>query len=981
MEYNKNSKTIAIPEGTEYIDDYQFANYYEVEEIIMPDSIKSIGNAAFKNCKKLKKIVLSSNLKLVGKNVFEGCTSLETITIPYSLKYIGYAMFANCKKLKSIFLHDDTNYIDHFAFYNCNSLNAFELPKNITSLGIKALSKCNCIKHIHIPESLTNIELAAFAEMKSLEKITVDSNNKKYMSRDNVTLIDYEQGVFLQYATNCNLRKYTISDYSILFGNIKSQQHIYNISNYAFAGASNLETLEIPSSVESIGNYTFRNTFIKNLYIYYTQYGETIILNIIGNKNKYIPFENIFIDEGITTLSSNISDLFKNSKNVNLPSTLTQIGTKVFSKAQQLKELFIPIGINMIHPNTFPNDIILHFENWLDFYGKEFNTLQTKTSDDTYWSYLSKDNTKIFSLADGTFYVKIDDFDMIKISKDEIKSYSTNTELLENEPDVFVRHFLKLIYLYANYQKEFLNSIKDKDFQRKILHLSVRLDILCELSTIKIKKFIEELLRDNCCYNDLLLDGLVIRKINKDELLLIIKNMSPSLDKFFRRTDYLKNIGRESFLDKKYYDVEYIVNYCNLLEKYKRSDSFLLNELFAIKLSFADQELLIKNFNKNIKRLLIATKALFPNSINDIFKILKVFGAFDEDKIFSQKVTTFLTEKIFSDFLDKKIENKYKINGDDIHRVFNELNVQEKINYKFIRFFIENYKELVTLEKTNSGIICRIYNNFDEIMKTCTSNKGNQRQLIVTVDKCLYYFLVYKFNNITEENKSLAEFIGKYYNNSETLTIAFEIINESLKSRRNIFTDSMDSSEDIKGTTSSNYSYEWLPKQDWNNLILGKFCNCCAHLEGAGAGIMKASMLHDSVQNFVIRNENGEIIAKSTIYINRKEQYAVLNTLESNMTYRNTTALNCIYECLMLGLQSFIEKYNINNDKPLLKVTIGDKQNVISELLNEKNHTLTDVLKAIDYSEYRYTINDQVFGNHGNDSDSAQRLLYERTLN
>ena len=30
-----------------------------------------------------------------------------------------------------------------------------------------------------------------------------------------------------------------------------------------------------------------------------------------------------------------------------------------------------------------------------------------------------------------------------------------------------------------------------------------------------------------------------------------------------------------------------------------------------------------------------------------------------------------------------------------------------------------------------------------------------------------------------------------------------------------------------------NFSFEWLPKQDYDNLVLGKYCNCCAHVDGA----------------------------------------------------------------------------------------------------------------------------------------------------
>lgn len=44
---------------------------------------------------------------------------------------------------------------------------------------------------------------------------------------------------------------------------------------------------------------------------------------------------------------------------------------------------------------------------------------------------------------------------------------------------------------------------------------------------------------------------------------------------------------------------------------------------------------------------------------------------------------------------------------------------------------------------------------------------------------------------------------------------------------------------------------------------------------------MRASMILDNCQNLVIRNIEGEIIAKMTIYVNREQGYAVFNTAGS----------------------------------------------------------------------------------------------------
>ena len=50
------------------------------------------------------------------------------------------------------------------------------------------------------------------------------------------------------------------------------------------------------------------------------------------------------------------------------------------------------------------------------------------------------------------------------------------------------------------------------------------------------------------------------------------------------------------------------------------------------------------------------------------------------------------------------------------------------------------------------------------------------------------------------------------------------------------------------------FTYEFLSKYDPRNFTLGKYCSCCAHLEGVGYGIMRASILHPDCQNLVIKN-------------------------------------------------------------------------------------------------------------------------------
>ena len=94
--------------------------------------------------------------------------------------------------------------------------------------------------------------------------------------------------------------------------------------------------------------------------------------------------------------------------------------------------------------------------------------------------------------------------------------------------------------------------------------------------------------------------------------------------------------------------------------------------------------------------------------------------------------------------------------------------------------------------------------------------------------------------------------------------------------------DTKDILKILNDLASKKFTYEFLSKQDALNYVLGKYCSCCSHLEGVGYSVMRASILHPDCQNLIIRNDKGQVVAKSTLYINRKERYGVFNNIEIN---------------------------------------------------------------------------------------------------
>ena len=148
------------------------------------------------------------------------------------------------------------------------------------------------------------------------------------------------------------------------------------------------------------------------------------------------------------------------------------------------------------------------------------------------------------------------------------------------------------------------------------------------------------------------------------------------------------------------------------------------------------------------------------------------------------------------------------------------------------------------------------------------------------------------------------------------------------------------------------FGFDWLEKNDPQNFILGKLCTCCAHIKGGGYGIMHASIIDPNVQNLVIKNDDGQIIAKSTLYINPKERYGVFNNIEVS-DYVDEEFFPLIYQKFMLGAKTFAEEYNKKYPyKSLRQINVGMNLNDLTTELHKHSEKSKILFKAIDYSKY-----------------------------
>lgn len=1016
-----------------------FKGCTNLSKITNQDEIKIIDGYGFSGCKSLEYLDLV-NLEDVASVAFEGCSGLKEIKLGDKLTLISNGLFKDCTSLEKVDIPDTVTSIGNKAFYNCKALKDIKFPNSLEGLGREVFVNCKNITSIFIPSNVHNIYNKTFIDMPSLKRVEVSKYNKHFYSPDNKVIIENRGQYILLYAPALEDETYSVTDLVLTHKEDGTEviNPINGIRAYAFKGAKNLKELRVASCLDKVSYNSFQGcdnlkTLVINGVPLYSGISFRAEGPLMVGENAYIdnykppvdgfmPFENLIIDGNAKWITNHSFNDLKRLKTLKLnTSQLDIIHVDAFMECSELKEVEIPDSVSQLTKTSFNKNTKLKFSNGIISDGKLELTSSTYVSKYKLFSFAGK-----HIIQDGDMLVEYEDLKMQKIIK--------NYEYVLSNP-ILVYDFIKDLKKHDLYKEDFLNGIlmlmslenrkilfdnKDlvDDFFLEVLRNSHILDNddYITLTGLLInnkdfQKFIDYLrlfkkynitepeLQDKLFITLMDIDAYE-RIINYDKALFlkIVRDSKLRLLPLQERNGGLNNPSVSPNLKSR---MDKLEKFVKLVKGLGIKDSYLFQEIFIDIVNEPLFNELLNSYDANIKRLLKESETVLPKNTNsqnllDLLKFMKMLGCFTSNPVVKQQASTFITEKIFSISIPVKknkenpegfIDNEFRIVGNDIHSVFNLLSTA-KYKPGYAKFFMENYKDLISHEKSHmSGFIERIYNNFERIQETCTSNRGDQRQLKVSVEKCINYLTDIKFRSATHETKELAKIIGEWFDKDDTFDNALRVYEESLNAPRNIFTKHItdektgneiydnrpecDLKEDV---CERDYSYEWLPKQDYKNLVLGKYCGCCAHIEGAGQGIMRASMILDCCQNLVIKNTTGIIIAKATIYVNRREGYAVFNNVESSLGYRDSGSLETIYRAFIRGTKDFLNEYNKNNNIHITRVNIGAVRNTINDFLTDENgHPETEVQTALSYGKYSLSGN-----GYPGDWSQHQRRIYPR---
>lgn len=233
-----------------------------IDKVIIDTGVTTIGGFAF-DCSGVREFSIADTVTNLGKNAFNYCYNLSSISLPDGIETIPDSAFFE-SAVSSIKLPKGLKIIEGDAFGRTDNLKKIVLPDNVREIRGEAFFEGN-LESITIPANVELIDSTAFDRCDNLATIKVNKNNDVYCAKNNV-LYTKEMDMLVLCAPK-KTGDFVVPDGIIYIGKlafggsrlskITLPDGLKMIGDLAFHGAFDLESINIPSSVETISETAF----------------------------------------------------------------------------------------------------------------------------------------------------------------------------------------------------------------------------------------------------------------------------------------------------------------------------------------------------------------------------------------------------------------------------------------------------------------------------------------------------------------------------------------------------------------------------------------------------------------------------------------------------------------------------------------------------------------------------------------------------
>lgn len=353
-----NEITVATPTGITEVNAFVAFNWRGLKEVVIPEGVTYIGQRAFGDG--------SGNSYLSG---------LTTVTFPSTLQEVGADAFYNCSKITKLIIKDSetlssikfaTNQSDpRNSSRNCvveytNVVTEVVIPDGTRGIAANTYNGLKTLKTVTIPSSVSSIGANAFGGCTGIEKIIYNGTLQEWLgisfadgnsnpwknnatlvvldAKDRKTPVEYPRGSTVEIPSSVG----SIGRYTFYEGNLETivlHERIETIGLQAFAGCATLRKVIVPN-VESWFTIAFEGAVTNG------NNADDPYLGKVNTSNPLACNANVKFYVGNATASTLMTSIMT-------PSKVSSLKAYVFSGVRCFNNIEISADVTAIYGGAF----------------------------------------------------------------------------------------------------------------------------------------------------------------------------------------------------------------------------------------------------------------------------------------------------------------------------------------------------------------------------------------------------------------------------------------------------------------------------------------------------------------------------------------------------------------------------------------------------------------------------------------------------
>ena len=334
--YNcRNLCSVTIPNSVVSIGACVFQGCGSLSSITIPNSVQSINSDALKGCQSGLNLVITDPSKFDNKII-----SLLGTSIGGSVTLLDN----EGNEITEYVIPDGVKSIDEYAFYLCSGLMSVTIPNSVTSIGRYAFCNCSNLSSIVIGSGVTSIVKDAFlfANLKKTIWLTNTPPSGYNYAAGNVNYVSNDQFSFDNKVIYQFLSSYFDVDgirYVPVSPSEKTCDAIDCTYNERFADINIASTVMYKGVTMSVKN-------IKSFLAYNNKYIKTLNVDNDGELSNYAfaycsNMQSVSLGQKVSAIGAHAFSGCPLIETIDIPDIVTELNDYTFSDCTSLKEIKI----------------------------------------------------------------------------------------------------------------------------------------------------------------------------------------------------------------------------------------------------------------------------------------------------------------------------------------------------------------------------------------------------------------------------------------------------------------------------------------------------------------------------------------------------------------------------------------------------------------------------------------------------------------